>query len=247
MENLFYKWLTGDLGQVGDFTYKAIHIYSLVGVCCVLALALVLAARWRKNEKKGRGLILAIAWFHLGFEVLWRIIYLMVMNASWKELWPLYPCNLGGVLLPVIALGNWKKGKKLFYLFGLVGALLTFGYPDGIFCRDAMSFPILKSVLQHTGLLMLPLVEMVLGTYTTDIRDFGWVTGGCVIHCINSELVSRWLGMPGDYMFFRSGLPFVIPGVPQYITFSLFGLSVFALLLWLCGKVTSGRKASKIQ
>lgn len=245
MSGTFYKWLIGDLGNEGEFAYKAIHLYSVIAVLILLAAVLFLAAHWRKNEKKGRGLILAIAWFHLGFEVLWRLVYVFVKGAALKDLWPLYPCNLGGVLLPLIAIFRWQTGKKMFYLFGLVGALLTFGYPDGIFCRDVMSFPILKSVLQHTGLLMLPLTEMVLGDFRPGIRHMGWVTGGCVVHCINSELVSVLLDMRGDYMFFRSGLPFVIPGVPQYITFSVFGLGVFALLLILCDWIFGKKTAVK--
>ena len=36
------------------------------------------------------------------------------------------------------------------------------------------------------------------------------------------------------YMFFRSGMPFVIPGVPQFITLSVFAVLVLALLSFLC-------------
>ena len=42
------------------------------------------------------------------------------------------------------------------------------------------------------------------------------------------------MGFDGDYMFFRSGMPFVIKGVPQYITLSVFALIVLALLSFVC-------------
>jgi hypothetical protein len=40
-------------------------------------------------------------------------------------------------------------------------------------------------------------------------------------------------------MFFRSGLPFVIPGVPQFITLSVVALSIFVLLCYFSDKKAS--------
>ncbi len=68
------------------------------------------------------------------------------------------------------------------------------------------------------------------GTYRTNLHHFGWCVLGCLVHVLNCEGIDRLLGFTGDYMFFRSGLPFVIPGVPQFITMSVFGLLVMALL-----------------
>ena len=106
--------------------------------------------------------------------------------------------------------------------------------PDGIFTSDVLVFPILKSILQHTGLLMIPALELVAGTYRPTLKGMGWVVGGCLIHLINCEVIDRLLGFTGDYMFLRSGLPFVIPGVPKFITISVFALIVFAILSFLC-------------
>ncbi len=223
-----YQWIIGDLGNTGDFAYAPIHFNTLVVVGLVLALALCLVLRWKKNKALTRNMVLAVAWFHLGFEMLWRVIYLTVRGSALKDMWPLYPCNLGGILLPVIAITGWKTGKKMFYMFGLVGSLITFAYPDGIYVRDVLSFPILKSILQHTGLLLIPVMEMAAGTYRPRIKDMGWVIAGCIVHLVNCEVVTRLLGFTGDYMFFRSGMPFVIPGVPQYITLSVFALLVLA-------------------
>ena len=66
------------------------------------------------------------------------------------------------------------------------------------------------------------------------MKDLGWVIGGCLIHILNCEGIDRLLGFDGDYMFFRSGMPFVIPGVPQFITLSVFALIVLTLLSFLC-------------
>ena len=89
-------------------------------------------------------------------------------------------------------------------------------------------------MLQHTGLLLIPIVEYVGGSFRPTLKDLGWVILGCLVHLANCEGIDRLLGFTGDYMFFRSGMPFVIPGVPQFITLSVFAVILLALLSFLC-------------
>ena len=187
----------------------------------------------RVEAKHKQRLLVTIAIFQLMFEALWRIIYITIKGDTLLGWWPAYPCNVGGILLPIIALCNWEKGKKMFYLFGFVGGVLTFALPEGIFCRDVMSFPILKSVLQHTGLLLIPMLEYSMGKFRPTLLHMLWVILGMLIHLANCEGIDRLLGLTGDYMFLRSGLPFVIPGVPQFITLSVFALLVLVALCFV--------------
>lgn len=221
------------MGTPGEYMYKAIHWYSLAAVVLLLVVLIVIQRRLNANEGRQRRLIVWISAVQLAFELVWRLIYLFVKKEPPNQLWPCYPCNLGGILIPLVALFQWNTGKKLFYLFGFVGAVLTFALPEGIFCTDVMVFPVLKSILQHTGILLIPVLEYTGKTYRPRIRDFGWIAGGCLIHLLNSEGISRLWGLTEDYMFFRSGLPFVIPGVPQFITLSVFALLVLALLCFI--------------
>ncbi len=229
-------WLIGNMGVQGEYQYQAIHLYSTLAVAAAVAAVAFLASRKGVNKRR---LLVAVCVFQLVFEVLWRIIYLFVARVPVAELWPMYPCNLGGILIPIIALSKWKTGKKMFYLFGFVGGLITFALPEGIFTTEILTFPILKSILQHTGLLMIPAIEYVSGTFRASLRHLGWCVLGCCIHVINCEGIDRLLGLTGDYIFFRSGMPFVIPGVPQFITLSVFAVLVLALLSFL-----SDRKGS---
>lgn len=231
---LIYRWLIGDMGNPGDYQYQSMHLYCVIAVLAVTAFTAWAGATKRFSPKTKDNILVGICWFQIAFEVLWRLIYLFVKKDSILCWWPIYPCNLNGVVIPIIALCNWKTGKKLFYLFGFVGGVLTFALPDGIFSSDIMVFPIVKSILQHTGLLMIPLFEFGNGRYRPSIKDMGWVTVGLFIHLANSEGIARLLGFWGDYMFLRSGMPFVIPGVPQYITMSVFALFVLALLSLIC-------------
>jgi uncharacterized membrane protein YwaF len=220
------RWLIGDMGAQGEFQYQAIHLYTVLVVAAVCLAVILIGSSKRVSLAKKQCLLKGIALFQLFFEIGWRLIYLSIKGDSISSWWPCYPCNLAGILIPDIVLCKWETGKKLFYLFGFVGAVLTFALPEGIFCRDVMSFPILKSVLQHTGILLIPVLEYCMGTFRPTLRHMGWVIVGLLVHLFNCEVITRWLNFTGDYMFFRSGLPFVIPGVPQYIT-----LSVFALLV----------------
>lgn len=232
MIQILKNWLIGNMGTPGEYQYQAIHLIPTGLIALLVAAAVIYGLRGGTRKRK---LLVAICVFQLSFEVIWRLVYLFVKGDSLRALWPMYPCNLGGILLPIIALCNWKTGKKMFYLFGFIGGILTFAMPEGIFTSNTLSFPILKSILQHTGLLLIPALEYADGTYRAELRHYGWCVLGCVIHTVNCEGIDRLLGFHGDYMFFRSGLPFVIPGVPQFITFSLFGLGVMALLSFLSG------------
>lgn len=229
-KQMFHNWLIGNMGVRGEYMYQSIHIVSTMVVLAVVIITTLLGASKKIGTKAKRSILKGICWFQLAFEIGWRLIYLFVKKDSVLCWWPLYPCNVGGVLIPLFALLDCKTGKKMFYLFGFVGGCLTFALPEGIFVSDVLVFPILKSILQHTGLLMIPLFEYVSKTYRPTLKDMGWVVAGLVIHVINSEGITRLLGFTGDYMFFRSGMPFVIPGVPQYITLSVFAVAVLALL-----------------
>lgn len=233
MDGTLRRWLIGDMGTAGAYDFTAIHYWTIAVIATVFLAFLALALVLRKRPKAQRGLLISLAVFHLVFEMAWRLIYLLVKKDPISCWWPTYPCNLGGILLPIIALTKCQTGKKMFYLFGFVGGVLTFAISDGIFSSDVLVFPILKSILQHTGLLLIPMLELVGGTWRPTLKDMGWVIGGCTIHLINCEGIDRLLGFTGDYMFFRSGMPFVIPGVPQWITLSVFALLVLTALLFL--------------
>lgn len=235
MWTVLHNWLIGNMGTPGDYSYQPIHLYSLLGVLAAMAVLIALGIRWRRNEDASRKLLVAVSLFQLGFELLWRLVYLLIKGDSLLCWWPIYPCNLGGILIPLFALLKLKTGKKMFYLFGFVGGCLTFAIPDGIFSTDVFVFPILKSVLQHTGLLIIPLLEYISGSHRPLLKDMPWVVLGCGIHIINCECIARLLGFTGDYMFFRSTMPFVIPGVPQFITLSVFAAAVLTILSALCG------------
>lgn len=248
MLDAIYRWLIGDMGVAGDFQYQAMHGWTVLAVTVLLAAAVFFGSSRKMDVRGKRKILVGIAVFHLVFELTWRLIYLLVKGDEISCWWPTWPCNLSGILIPIIALANWKTGKKMFYLFAFVGAVLTFALPEDIFTSSVMVFPIVKSVIQHTGILLIPVYEYCAGTYRPGIRDMGWVVAGLLVHLLNCEGISRLLGFTGDYMFMRGEMPFVIPGVPQYLTVSVFALLVLAGLSLLCelpGRINKNKEIEK--
>ena len=230
---MFKNWLIGNLGDQQNHDYGIMHLIVVICVFAMLIIFFLLGKSKKISSKNKRKILIGVSIFQLVFEVSWRLIYLFVKGDSIIWWWPMYPCNFGGILLPIIALIDNKTMKKMFYLFGFVGACLTFAIANGIFSTSVFVFPILKSVLQHTGLLIIPLFEYASDTFKPSVKDFGWLVLGCLIHAFNAEVIDRWFGFTEDYMFFRSGLPFVIPGIPSFVTISVFGLLVFFILSYL--------------
>ena len=123
-----------------------IHVISVAVILLGMIASVVFCRIFRKDQVKCRRLLVGISVFQLGFEILWRLVFWLVRGDSPLGWWPMYPCNLGGLLIPVAAIFRLRRMKQLFYLFGFVGGVLTFAMPDGIFCRDVLVFPILKSI-----------------------------------------------------------------------------------------------------
>lgn len=230
--DIIRRWFVGDMGTPGAYEYTTMHFIVIAVVLVGVAICAILGANKRISSRSKRKILIGIASFQLAFEVFWRLIYIFVMKCEWVELYPMYPCNLNGILVPIACLLDNKIMKKMFYLFGFIGGVLTFVMPDGIFTTSVFVFPILKSVLQHTGLLFIPVFEYASKKYIPNIKDFFWTFLGTAIHFVNAEIIDlKVLGLTGDYMFYRSGLPFVIPGVSQYITLTVFGIIVVVAIL----------------
>ncbi|MDR1629759.1 MAG: YwaF family protein [Oscillospiraceae bacterium] len=219
------QFWSGDGGVPGDFSYGTVHILAVVFLVLLSAALSVFGAK-KMSETGRRKTVVTLAVLALGFEVFWRIVFL-ARGKEAIELYPFYPCNLAGLLVPVIALSNNKILKEMFYLFAFIGGVVTFAIPDGIFTNQYLTFPILKSILQHCAIIILPVFEYCNKTYTPKFKNFWLAICGMLVHLFNSEIMPKLFGQTGtDYIFLRSGLPFVIPGVPGWLT-----LTVFAIII----------------
>lgn len=223
----------GDGGVAGEYMYGTTHIASVIALA-VVCLALTLVGL-KSNGKTKRKIVVGLALFALGFEVFWRAIYYFYRQLPLTELYPFYPCNLAGIIVPLIALTNNRLLKDLFYVFAFIGGLITFAMPEDIFNNMYLTFPILKSILQHCFIIIIPVFEYFNKTYVVRFKNFYLSIIGMFVHLFNSEYIPRLMGITGtDYMFLRSGLPFTIDGIPGWLVTSVFAIVVvtitFALL-----------------
>lgn len=223
----------GTGGVPGDFSYGTIHLSAVIILILITFVMCLAGAKMSKASQ--RKVIVAAAVISIVFEIFWRIIF-------WKngekliDLYPFYPCNLAGVLVPLIALSKNKILKELFYVFAFVGGVITFVYPQGIFTNEYLSFGILKSILQHTAIIFIPVFEYATGHFKPKLKYVWLSIIGLFIHLFNSEYMPKLLGKTGayDYIFLRSGLPFVIDGIPQvFILGTLAVIVMIALYMML--------------
>ncbi len=216
---------TGNGGVSGDFTFGTVHITAiavLVALCIALTVAGLLSGKQGKRK-----IIIVVALFGIFFEIFWRVVYLF-RGIDLIELYPFYPCNSAGIIIPLIALSNNKLLKELFYLFAFIGGVVTFVMPQDIFTNQYLNFAILKSILQHYSIVLIPVVEFFTKTYKPKFKNFYLTIIGMLIHLVNSEFVPKYVfGLQNtDYIFLHSGLPFVISGIPSWLTLSVFAIVV---------------------
>lgn len=218
----------GTGGVPGDFSYGTIHLSAvIILILATVAMCLVGAKMSKANQRK---IIIAASVISIVFEIFWRVIF-------WKngekpvDLWPFYPCNLAGIIVPFIALSKSKILKELFYVFAFVGGVITFVYPQGIFTNEVLSFAILKSILQHTAIIFIPVFEYFTGNFKPKLKLVFLSIIGIFIHLFNSEYLPRYFGKVNtDYIFLHSGLPFVIDGVPQIFILGALAVIVMTAL-----------------
>lgn len=222
-----YFWSTVG-GVPGEFAYGQRHLISVIILIVVTVLMCIVGSKLSPENR--RRVVVVVAVCALAFEFFWRGIWIG-RGVPVAETWPLFPCHLGAVLVPLIALLNNKTLKDIFYVFAFLGGVVTFVYPVDVFTNSVLNFDILKNIFHHMLIIFIPVFEFFTGQFKPQFKKVWLAILAMFIHLFNSEYVSRILGVEGDFIFLRSGIPFVIPGVPQaFILGTIGGLVIIALV-----------------
>lgn len=213
-------------GVPGEFAYGKMHLISVIILIVVTVLMCIVGSKMsRQNQRK---VVVVVSVFALAFEVFWRGVW-VGRGVPLAETWPLFPCHLGAVLVPLIALLNNKTLKEIFYVFAFLGGIVTFFYPLEVFTNSVLNFDIVKNLFHHMLIIFIPVFEFFTGQFKPKFKRVWLGLLAMFFHLLNSEYFSRILGLDGDYIFLRSGIPFVIPGVPQVFIMGTIGGIVIIL------------------
>ena len=122
----FKDWLTGDKVTNTGIEYSPIYWITLSVVLLILILLIVFSALKKIPNKIKQNVLIGIAIFQLAFEVVWRIIFAVFKGSTFVNLWPMYPCNLGGIIVPIVCLLNSKKRKRFILSFRICWCFIIF-------------------------------------------------------------------------------------------------------------------------
>lgn len=226
----FFKSFFIDGFLPGDYTYGFIHVFSIVLVL-VLIPSLIFLFRGKDSDyvygklKYLAAVTLVIYFIRRGFDVYKGKDFL-------DAFWPFYICNLNTIFMSLFVILGIKKGQDFFIITGMLGAVLMFVVPIGVFNDKYLTITILDSVLSHYEIVLIPIVLLFTKAYRLNIKKSWQVFLGLFILLFNVEILQPILvDRQEDYLFIRGTLPFTIDGVPQLLIM-LLSIAVYVYLIY---------------
>jgi len=200
----------------GDFTYGFVHVTSVI-IALIAIPVMVYLFKDKSSDYVYEKLRV--------FAIVTLVIYFIrrgldVYNGKdfLDAFWPFYLCNVNTIFISIFIIFKIRKGQEFFIITGMLGAVLMFVTPTGVFNDKYLTIYILDSVLSHYFIVIIPLVLLFSGTYKLDIKKSWQVFLGLFILLFNVEILQPLLvNRQVDYLFIRGTLPFTIDGVPQLI------------------------------
>ena len=214
----------------GEYVYGTIHIFSIVFVLILIPFLIYIFKGKSSDEIYNRIRIIAIITLVVYFVR--RGIDVYNGKSILEAYWPFYICNINTIFLSIFIIFKVKKGQDFFMITGILGAVLMFVVPDGVFNDKYLTIQILDSVLSHYEIVVLPIVLMATKAYKLDIRKSWQVFLGLFILLFNVEILQPILTDRNvDYLFIRGTLPFTIEGVPQ-LFIMLFTIGIYVYIIY---------------
>ena len=237
MKSFFRKFFFEGF-ESGEFMFGFTHILSIVFV--ILSIVLFTFFLRNKDEKYILGKMKIISAISLLIYFGRRLLYYDGNTSLIEALWPFYLCNINTIFLSLSIIFNIKKGRDFFLVTGLIGGIFTFLMPEGIFVDRYLTFSILDSIMSHYVIIVIPMVLLLTGCHVLHLKNIYQVFVGLLICVFNSEILQKALfDKSFDYLFFRSTLPFTIPGVPQFLILSSLSIILVLLVYFLITAILS--------
>jgi len=206
----FKDWWTNEnnpkLPQ-SEYLYNTRHIIVLVSV--LLACIVLTCIFYKRSEKTKNILFKVIASILLFFEILSRVVDLIIAETyTWQSvLETLLPLHLCSVMVWVVIVALFTKNQMLIN-FGVIGGLLAtlafLLYPAVGLNRTYVSFTCFYSIFSHSLGFVTAILLMTLKRVRFEFKTM-WQTILCFVVMFSWGALANWVIFPGsDYMYMRN-------------------------------------------
>ncbi len=202
--------------EIGDYTYGFVHITFLV--LMLISLFIVPFLLHRKSSGTINRIVKILGIIMLSIYFTRRLIQVFKGGNIISSLYPFYLCNVCTILVGLCAIFKWKHIREFAFVAGIIGGIVTFAFPQGIFTDRYINFNVLDSVTSHWGIILIPIIMWTTGECKLEFKNIWKVFVGTVIVFINVQFLQYPLvGTRFDYLFLGDNMPLQIPGIPTFL------------------------------
>lgn len=214
----------------GDYTYKTTHIIVLV---LLILSCIILPIVFKNKREKAVKFNRIIGIIMISIYIIRRICVIISSKNIW-DFYPFYLCNISTIVCFIVSLrGKYSKFADFCLINGIIGGILTFAMPQGIFTDKYLTVHILDSVISHVGIILIPLVAWSAGLHRIHIKNI-WINMiGLALVVFNVEVIQRvFFHRHIDYLFLGESCPIKIPGIPSFLVMGvLYSLTLVIIYL----------------
>lgn len=131
------------------------------------------------------------------------------VEVPWFAAFPWHMCTVLTFVLPIVIVFDIKALKQSVYMLSIMGGIITVLVGD-YFTDLFLPFSAMEGISAHTLLIMLPIMEMGLGTFKFNYKKYGEVLVATLVlmgwAMLANEVIFK--GYDTNYMYLRhNGLP----------------------------------------
>ena len=173
------------------------------------------------------------------------------VEVPWFAAFPWHMCTVLTFVLPIVIIFDIKALKQAVYVLSIMGGVITVLVGD-YFGDLFLPFSAIEGISAHTLLIVLPIMEIGLGTFRFEIRKYWQVLVGTLVlmgwATLANEVIFK--GLDTNYMYLRhNGLPGNIGGDYYFllyvVLFIFFSAAIYGIPM-LSRKIAAKRNEKRV-
>ena len=247
----FHDWWTNENNPTlprSEYLFGTRHIIIiLVAVLLAITLSVIF---YKKSERAKWILLRIIASILLFFEILSRVVNLIIANSYTVEsvckiILPMHICS---VAVWVLIIAVFSKNKLLLNFASIVGLIATISFltfPAAGINRTYISFTCLYSIVSHMLGFVASILLLTLKLTSYEFKDF-WKTFLCFVLMFAWGVLLDFVIFPGsDYMYLRNDPLELNLGFPYQILYAVL-LTIYILLVYWLSAIIKKFKSKRV-